>query len=263
MRRIVLLTIALMLFSVTYAQLENPKIRRGNRLYKKGKYAQAEAQYSLALKKNPDSYIAKNNLGLAFYKEKNDSSALATLMPLTSVYNPNPLYRSQTSYNLGDILTRIAGDSLQAQNINGAMKYLEKAVRAYRNAIKFNPDDYQARYNLWVVQKLLDQLRQQQKNKSGGGSKKKQNQQKDKQNNNQQKQNQQNQQQNNQNKNQQNQNQQNQQQNQNQQQKFQGLSPKEMERMLRAVSQQDKRVQQKALRNLMNVKRRKKTDKNW
>ncbi len=263
MRRIFLLTIALMLFSVTYAQLENPKIRRGNRLYRKGKYAQAEAQYSLALKKNPNSYIAKNNLGLAFYKEKNDTSALATLMPLTSVYNPNSLYRSQTSYNLGDVLTRIAGDSLRMRNVSGAMKYLEKAVRAYRNAIKFNPDDYQARYNLWVVQKLLDQLRQQQKkNKGGGGSKKKQNQQKNKQNNNQnkQKQNQQKKKQNNQNKNQQNQNQQ---ENQNQQQKFQGLSPKEIERMLRAVSQQDKRVQQKALRNLMNVKRRKKTDKNW
>ncbi len=260
MKRLVLVIISLIVVLPGFAQLENPAIRRGNRFYKKHKYPQAETQYRMALKKNPSSFVAKNNLGLALYRENNDTTALSVLMPLLQQKSER-LYMSQAAYNLSDVFVKLAADSLQVHNNNGAIRNLEQASRALRQSIKLNPDDYQARYNLWVVQKLLDSLKQQQRNRGGQNQKQqqKQNNQQNQQNQNQKQQQKQNSQQN------QKQQKQNQQQNQRQKQQrqFKGMNPQEIERMLKAVEQQDRRVQQKAMRRLMQHRQHKKTDKNW
>ncbi len=257
MKKLALTILSLIIVFSGFSQLENPFIRRGNRYYQKQKYPQAETQYRMALKKNPNSFIAKNNLGLSLYRENNDTTAVSVLAPLLLQTNQKS-YMSQAAYNLGDVFTKVAGDSLRLHNVGAAIRNLEKAQKVLQHSVMLNPDDYQARYNLWEVHKVLDSLKKQ-SSKGGHNQQKKQN---NKQNQNKNQQKKQNNQQKKQNQNQ-NQNQQKQNQQQNQQKQFKGLSPQEIERMLKAVEQQDKRIQPKALRRLMNLHTHKKTDKNW
>ena len=241
MKRLALIIISILFISqVFYAQLENPYIRKGNRLYKKQRYAEAQVQYTKALKKDSTSFIAKNNLGLVYYKENNKKASLNVLAPLQGKKTALP-YLPQAMYNLGVVYTSVAGDFLQANNIEEAIKYLTQAKKTFRNAIKINTDDYQARYNLWIVQHLLDSLQKQQNRQQNRQDNNKQNQnqqQKDKQH------------QNNQQNNKQKHNSQN------------GLSQETIARMLKAIEEQDKRLQQKMLKQLIKTKQ-KKEEKNW
>ncbi len=156
--------ILLLAFSLTsFAQLENPYIRRGNRQYKKQNYSQAEAQYRIALNKNPKSYAALFNLGLAFYKQNNDTEALKSYEKLVAVDTTAEL-KAQSLYNLATMYTKLAGDSLQARQMQGAINNLKKAVNLYKASVSLNPGDYQARYNLWTTKNLLDSLMKQMQN---------------------------------------------------------------------------------------------------
>ncbi len=176
MKRTIIILLLLGIINNAFAQLENPYIRRGNRQYKKQNYSQAEAQYRMALNKNPKSYPALFNLGLAFYKQDNDTEALKTYQKLVAVDTTAEL-KAKSYYNLGTIYTRLAGDSLQAQQMQGAVKMLQKAVEAFKTSVILNPGDYQARYNLWVTKKLLDSLMQQMQNQSQQNKNNQQNQQ--------------------------------------------------------------------------------------
>ncbi len=270
---ITILTIILLTIN-SFAQIENHYIRQGNRQYKKHNYARAESKYKIALNKNPRSYPALFNLGLALYRQHNDTSALASFLQL-SRRDTTAQLKAKTFYNLGDIFTKIAQDSLKNKQLSGAINNLQNAVKAFKSSVILNPHNYQARYNLWVTKKLLDSLKQQQqkqqKNKQNQNNKNNKNKQ-NKQKNNQNKQGNKNKQNQNKNKNQnqkqnQNQNKNNQQNqkpnNQKNKQQNPGLNQQEINRILSAIQQADKQTQRKAMKRLMNIKTHERKLKPW
>lgn len=178
---------------LAFGQLENPKIRKGNNLYAQGEYSAAETQFQKAQQINPKSVVAKNNFGLAQYKQKNYKGAVQTFGELTQIVKNNDTL-AKIYYNLGNSYTRMAENAIKKQNGQQAIQNLQQAVNSYKKSILLNPNDKEAKVNYTIAKQYLEQLLKNQKQ----------------QNQNQQNQNQQNQ-------NQQNQNQQNQQ-NQNQQQ---------------------------------------------
>ncbi len=194
MKRLFTIITIILLTINSFAQIENHYIRQGNRQYKKHNYARAESKYKIALNKNPKSYPALFNLGLALYKQNNDTSALGAFLQLSRIDTSAQL-KAKTFYNLGVVFTKIAQDSLKNKQLNGAIKNLQNAVQAFKSSVIFNPQNYNTRYNLWVTQKLLDSLKQQQQqkqknkqnkqnqNKQNKNNKNKQNQQKNNQNN--------------------------------------------------------------------------------
>ncbi len=264
MKRVYILLSLLLLQSLAFGQIENRFIRRGNRDFNKKKYSQAEAQYRIALNKNPKSYPAEFNLGLALYKQNNKLQAIKTLSRVAGLDTIASL-NAKSLYNYGVVSTRIAQDSLKQRNIPGAIKYLQNAVNAFKLSVANNPNDYQARYNLWLTQKILEKLKQQQKqqqknknnkksNKNNKNNKQKQNKNNKKGNKNKQKQN--NDKNNNQNKQNQNNNQQKNKQN-------SGYNPQEINRLLQAIQQADKKAQAKALKKMLNIKTNDKKMKPW
>lgn len=204
MKKIILIIIISLGFNTVFAQLENPKIRKGNKLYSQKDYANAESEYKKAIDINTKSTVANYNYGLAQYKQKNYNGAVKTFTDLSKkVKNTDTL--SKIYYNLGNAYREMAAESLQKKN-QAVMSQLQQALGAYKKAILLNPDDKDAKINYYITKEFLEKLKNQQ-NKQNKQNQNQQNQQnKNQQNQNQQDQNQQNQ--NQQNQNQQNQNQQ-------------------------------------------------------
>ena len=93
---------------------------RGLQLYKEKQYAQAEAQFTEALKLRPDFALAANNLGFVFYKQDKFAEA-ARWFQNTVKIDPS---RAVAYLNLGDAYAK-AGNVEQAKKAFGT--YLELA----------------------------------------------------------------------------------------------------------------------------------------
>ncbi len=126
---------------------ERRMVRAGNSQYEKQNYVEAEVAYRRAIEKTPDSYEASDNLAKSLYKQKRWDEAAKLLAPLAA----DSLRREHSAaayYDLGNALFR--------------QRKLEEALEAYKQSLRINPDDMEAKFNLAYTQKLLD------KNKGGG-----------------------------------------------------------------------------------------------
>lgn len=166
-------------------------IRGGNRLYGKGEHAAAEKEYWKALNADSTSVKGRFNLADAQYEQGKYAQAQRFYEGLATAPSGSPATQAASWYNLGNALFK--------QN------KLPECVEAYKQALKLQPKDEDARYN------LSEALRRLQKQQGQNKDQNNQNQdQKDKDKN----------------KDQQNQNQQNQ----NQEQKDQGKDQKDRDR---------------------------------
>jgi Ca-activated chloride channel homolog len=145
------------------AQNENKFIREGNDFYKRNNFAAAEKSYSKSIEKNKESLDAQFNKGDALYKQKKYEDAANLFESLTKKTNDKGKL-AQTYHNLGNSLL---------QN-----KKYEDCVKAYQNALKLNPKDEDTRYNLAYAKKKLEQQNQQNKNDKNKDNKGNQDQQK-------------------------------------------------------------------------------------
>ena len=217
---------ALLLPVPAQAQPGRGKVKQGNGLYQEKKYDAARNRYQDALLDAPGSPVIQFNLGDAAYQMKSYDKALESFQKTLSVKDAG--IQSQAYYNIGNALYR-------------TNKWPE-AIAAYQEALKLNPDDQDAKYNLEYVRNKLKENAQPQPQ--------------DQQNQQQQQQKQQKEQQKNQNQDQdQDQDQQNQQQQQQQQQDQQSgeeqkkeMSKEQAEQILKAMNEDQKDKQKKTVR---------------
>jgi Ca-activated chloride channel family protein len=203
------------------AQTLRSHVKEGNTAYEKEHYDDAEAAYKKALEKNSKSKEAQFNLGNSYYKQQRYDDAIKQYGSAGAVMK-TPEEKSMTAYDIGNALYR-------------SEKY-QDAMNAYRQALKQNPNDDDARYNLQMARMKLKQQQQQNKDQKNKNKDQKQNQQnKDQQKQDQQKQDQQKQQQ--QNKDQQSK------QDQTQAQKKNQMPKEEANRILDAMRNNEKDIQ--------------------
>lgn len=140
--RTVFLTIWLIaLVSFAEAQEVDKTIQRGNDLYKQQQYQQAEQVYKEAIEQDPNNATAKYNQANAIYKQNKPDEAIRALNDLAFKTENNEM-KSKAYYNKGAILS--------------AQKKLEESIEAYKEALRRNPSDKEARENL---QKALLELK--------------------------------------------------------------------------------------------------------
>ena len=254
--QITILFLAMSLLS--WSQKENHLIRQGNREYSDGNYKKAEINYIKSTQSAKASHKGFYNLGDSWYMQKNYLQAAAAFDTLRTFKMDDPT-RSKSYYNLGNSLLKAGIDSAQL-----AQKVLPQSIEAYKQSLRLNPNDTDAKYNLAYAQKLLDksQKQQQQQNKNNKDNKdQKQDQQKqDQQKQDQQKQDQQQQDQQNQDQAKQDQQQQNQQQQQGQPQQ---ISKEDAERILEALKNDEKQTLEKLTEAKIKTMRVVKSDKDW
>lgn len=253
----------MLLAAISFGQSAKKLVRRGNNAYEKNNFTEAEVKYKKAIDKNPDYYKPKFNLGDAFYQDKNykDADSLFTEVAATA---KDKDVKAKAWYNKGNSLLN--------------QKQYEKSIEAFKNALRLNPDDSAAKYNLEYARKKLkkqkQQQKQQQKNKKNKKNNKDNKQQQDKNKKDKQKQDKQKEKKDNkeQNKkeqqkkqqNQQKQNKQGDQQKQQQQPKQkQQISKQEAKRMLDALKNDEKKTLMKLQRQKAKAARRKTKDIDW
>lgn len=219
-----------------YSQAEKKFIRKGNRDYGKSKYSDAEILYRKAGEKNEQSSEATFNIGDALYKQKKYEDAGKKFADNTT-QTTDAGKKSAGWYNLGNSL-------LQADKV-------KESIDAYKNALKLDPENNEAKFNLGYAQNLLKKQEQQQQQQQQNQSKDQNKDQKDQQNKDDNKQN-----------NQQQQQQDQQQQQQKKENQEQGISKEDAERLLNALANDEKNVQEKVKREKA-AKARTRTLKNW
>lgn len=235
---------------------ERNAISAGNKLYKDKRYAEAEVQYRKALEANPNSEIAQFNLASSLIKQEKPMPQMqqgggeqqlsqpmqeATgLLQKIAETSSNKQLAGKASYDLGNI-------AYHQQNF-------AEAITHYKQALRKNPDNNDARYNLRMAQlkkqqqdKNKDNKDQNKDNKDQNKDNKDQNkdkqdknkdQNKDKQDQNKDKQNQDKKDQN-------KQDQQKQKKQQQQQQPKDGISKQNMDRILQTMQDKERETQQK------------------
>ena len=219
----------LMLMTAMAANAQNDRdyIREGNRNFRSGKFAEAEVSYRKSIEKNPRNPQAAYNLGNALFAQKKDSAAVVAYESGVQL-ETSAIRKSMGYHNMGVVCQ--------------SHKMFSEAIEAYKNALRLNPKDDEARYNLEICKK-------QQKNQQNKQNQDKQDQKKDDKGKDQKK---------DQQKEQQKQDKDKQQQNKDKNK----MSKDNAEQLLNAAIQQEKNTQ-KRMKDKMQQPRSRQLDKNW
>ena len=247
----------LLLVAISAAGQEDKRdVRRGNRDYKKGEFAEAEIDYRKGIVKDTLSVPANYNLASSLYRQKKAKEALEVLQKQSvKELAADSQYGADYFYNLGDAAI--------------AMEDWQTAVDALEESLLRNPGDLDAKENYIYAKKKLEQQQQQQQNDQNQNDKNQNDQNQDQQNkdnkddNKDQNKDQQNKDQNkdqqDQNKDQQDQNKDNKDQ-QGQQPK---ISPQAAQQMLQAIQAKEKETQEKVKKEKAAALQSRQKERNW
>ena len=226
-RRYASAILVLMLVSTipTQAQSDRSNIREGNRLFRSGKHADSEVSYRNAMEKNPRNPQAAYNLGNALFAQKKDSAAVVAYQSGVQL-ETSAIRKAMGYHNMGVVCQ--------------SHKMFSEAIEAYKNALRLNPKDDEARYNLELCKKQ-QKKQQDKKNQDKKDQKKDQNGKDEKKD---------------QDKKDQNKDKQKEKQDKNK------MSKDNAEQLLNAAIQQEKNTQ-KRMKDKMQQPRSRKLDKNW
>ena len=138
-----------LLFSISSIAQEDEKvIRKSNNLLseaqqnlQKDRFTAAEAEYRKAISLNPKSETGKYNLGTAYYGRDKNAEAMYRFKQAAATAT-NKADKHKAFHNLGNTFMN--------------EKNYQNAVNAYKDALRNNPNDEETRYNLALAKDLLD-----------------------------------------------------------------------------------------------------------
>lgn len=146
---------------------ERINIRKGNKLFADSTFVEAETRYRLALDINPNSAIARYNLGNTLLSQNKPQEAMEQFTTASQLEKEKSK-QAQIFHNMG-VIHHQGND-------------YAKAIEAYKEALRRNPADDETRYNLVLAQKKLkEQQQQQQQNQQEQQKQQKENQNQEKQ----------------------------------------------------------------------------------
>lgn len=247
MKHTILVFIGLGLSCSLFAQKEvRQLVRKGNTAYKDSLFIDAEVAYRKAIDATPTNEVGISyyNLGNALLNQSKYQEAIQEFARAADVETDKGS-KAQALHNMGVIFQ--------------ADQQYDKAIEAYKEALRNNPKDDETRYNLALVMKQQESQDQDQEGKDDQEQKDKEQDQNQDEQNKEQDQQQQNQNQNNENKD--NKDQQDQNQNQG------GINSQELskdaaEQMLQAILREEKKTQEKVQQQQV-LKGKNKLEKEW
>ena len=151
-------------FTPTFAQTDKANLTNGNKAYQNKEYELAIKKYNKVIEKNPKNYIAQNNIGNALHKLQNGEAAIKAF-EIAAENSKNNIDKSNSIYNKGVVL--------QSQN------KLYDCINSYKEALKINANNEDARHNLQLAlkqQKKEQQNEEKKKNEKQGKNPKNENQ---------------------------------------------------------------------------------------
>jgi tetratricopeptide (TPR) repeat protein len=147
--RTCILIIAIIWSDAAIGQI-NRDIQQGNKLYEQQRYQEAAKDYAKALSKDPTNVPGLFNFGNSLYQQKQYDSS-RKVMEATAKIAKNSSGKAAAHYNIG--------------NSYMSQQKWEDAVSAYKNTLRNNPQDADAKYNLSYAEQMLKKQQQQDKDK--------------------------------------------------------------------------------------------------
>jgi len=207
--------------TTAFAQRESHDIRSGNSSFRDSSFDRAEVDYRRALDINSDSYAAQYNLGNALYRQAEKlrkDSAITDSVKYQTAINAFQRAARLADENHSNDSVRYSKAMYNAGNSFYALGDNKSAAEAYKEALRRNPKDEEARLNLAKLKSMSS-------SSSAGGGGGQQEEKKDEQQ-------------------QQQQQQQQEQQQEEQQQEEQQMDKETAEQILQALEQDEQRPQQ-------------------
>ncbi|MFS4415580.1 tetratricopeptide repeat protein [Maribacter sp. 2307ULW6-5] len=142
-----------------HAQEEDPKMREkaleastnltweGNKNISEDNFITGEVAYRKAIAKSPENAAAPFNLGTAYYQRESYSEAFGRFKQAGEVAASKE-GKHKAYHNMGNVFMQ--------------RKDYAKAVEAYKEALRNNPKDEETRYNLALAKELLEKDQQNQ-----------------------------------------------------------------------------------------------------
>ena len=127
---------------------ERGLVRKGNRQFKREQFEKSVDSYQRALQHDSTSFEAKYDLASALYRTERYDKAEKTLLGIVNDTTRTELERGEVAYNLG--------------NTQFAQQKYKEALSSYRQAMRCNPNDEDAKFNYAFTKRLVQQQEQQQ-----------------------------------------------------------------------------------------------------
>jgi len=131
---------------------ERGLVRKGNRQFKREQFEKSVDSYQRALQHDSTSFEAKYDLASALYRTERYEKAEKTLLGIVNDTTRTELERGEVAYNLG--------------NTQFAQQKYKEALSSYRQAMRCNPNDEDAKFNYAFTKRLIQQQEQQQQQQS-------------------------------------------------------------------------------------------------
>ena len=225
-------------------------VRKGNKMFADSLFIKAEENYLKAIDANPELYEGFYDLGNSYTAQQKPNEAIEQYGRAANRLEEKKKSLLEQKMTDSKEYAKVKEELAKVYHNKGvvyhACEQYDKAVEAYKDALRNNPLDDETRYNMILAQKMLQQQQQQQQDQN-------------------QDQNQDQQQQQEQNQQQQEQQDQNQDQNQEQQQQQQPeeMSQENAEQLLDAAMQDEKEVQERVQQQLIKVQPKQQLEKDW
>jgi tetratricopeptide (TPR) repeat protein len=131
------------------------RIRRGNELYREGRFEDAEQYYRDAQLDAPREAAAAFNLGLSHARQERHDQAIAAFERSLALSGKNTRIQDQANYNMGLAHMFQAEQHAEGQKWDEAIEAAIDALDSFNASLAVNPDNEDALANKKLVQNFL------------------------------------------------------------------------------------------------------------
>ena len=132
------------------------RVKKGNESFEQKKYDEALQYYKNAQVDDPESPELHYNIGNTLYKVRKYEDAISEFGKVTSP--DEPLLEEKSLYNTGVVQYRAGIQEYNQKNYQKAIEWLGKCIESNIAALKTNPDDEDAKFNLEQARRKLKEI---------------------------------------------------------------------------------------------------------
>jgi Ca-activated chloride channel family protein len=132
------------------------RVKKGNESFEQKKYDEALQYYKNAQVDAPESPELHYNIGSTLYKVRKYDDAINEFTKVTSP--DDPLLEEKSNYNTGVVQYRSGIQEYNQKNYQKAVEWLGKCIESNIAALKINPEDEDAKFNLEQARRKLKEI---------------------------------------------------------------------------------------------------------
>jgi Ca-activated chloride channel homolog len=127
------------------------------RNFERGEFSKARVEFERLSRKKPEDLRLRYNAGAAAFGQEDYETALKHFSAALSAEDLK--LQEQSYYNLGNTHFRLGEKS---EDMKARQEQWQQAIQHYESALKLDPTDADSKFNLELVKKKLEELKQQQ-----------------------------------------------------------------------------------------------------